>query len=298
VTTDRVSRRLRAAFDDAGAQGWLHVRELSPSGAEVALDADTPVALSSVYKLPLLVAFLRMVDAGEIDPTRRVTVPPAPRTAGSTGLSIMRDPVTMSWRDLAVQMITVSDNAAADVLLHKVGLERVTTTLRTLGLDATTVTRGSAEEIAGLMTETGAHSVADAFEALTDLDHVALPSGYDPLRASASTARDMTTLLAALWTGQAASAEQTAFAKVLLSQRNGPYRLRAGFPHDAIQLADKTGTLGSLRHDVGVVEFPDRTAYAMAVFTRSARPDRLLPGVDAVIGQAARLAVDALRANG
>jgi beta-lactamase class A len=290
-----ISRLLRATFDDAGVQGWLHVRELEPGGAEVALAADESVALSSVYKLPLLVAFLRMVDAGELDPARRVTVPASPRTAGSTGLSIMRDPVTMSWRDLAVQMITVSDNAAADVLLHKVGLERITTTLRALGLNATTVTRGAAEELAGLVTETGATSVADAFAALTDLDHVAAPSGYDPLRASASTARDMTALLAALWTGRAASPEQTGFARTVLAQRTGPYRLRAGFPHDAIAIADKTGTLGSLRHDVGVIEFPDGTAYAAAVFTRAARPDRLLPGVDAVIGQAARLAVDALR---
>jgi beta-lactamase class A len=295
MTTAGISRLLRATFDDAGVQGWLHVRALSASGADVALAADEPVALSSVYKLPLLVAFVRMVDAGEIDPTRRVTVPATPRTAGSTGLSIMRDPVTMSWRDLAVQMITVSDNSAADVLLRKVGLERVTMTLRALGLDATTVTRGSAEEIAGLMTETGAHSVAEAFAALADLDHVATPSGYDPLRASASTARDMTTLLTALWTGQAASPEQTEFAKTVLAQRVGPYRLRAGFPHDAIAVADKTGTLGALRHDVGMVEFPDGDAYAVAVFTRAARPDRLLPGVDAVIGQAARLAVDALR---
>jgi beta-lactamase class A len=100
-----------------------------------------------------------------------------------------------------------------------------------------------------------------------------------------------------LWTGRVVSPEQTAFAKTVLSQRVGPHRLRLAFPHDGVRLADKSGSLGSLRHDVGVFEFPDGEAYAVAVFTRAARPDMVLPGAEGVIGEAARVAVNALRSS-
>jgi hypothetical protein len=63
------------------------------------VDPDEPVVMASVYKLPLLVAFCRRVDAGDLDAREQVTVDPAGRTTGPTGLSVMRDPVTMSWRD-------------------------------------------------------------------------------------------------------------------------------------------------------------------------------------------------------
>jgi beta-lactamase class A len=295
VNRARIRRRLQDVFDDAGVQGWLHARPVEESTAGIDHDADEPVALSSVYKLPLLVTVSRMIDDGELDPTERVTVPASGRTAGSTGLSLMRDPLTISWRDLVVQMITVSDNAAADELLRRVGLPRVTATLRALGLDSTTVTRGSAEELAGLLSDTATTTLAAAFAALADPDTAADPSSYDPLRASASTARDITTLLSALWTGRAASPEQTAFATTVLGQRIGPHRLRLAYPHDRVTLADKTGSLGSLRHDVGVFGFPDGGAYAVAVFTRAARPDLLLPSAEVAIGRAARIAVDALR---
>ena len=60
-------------------------------------------------------------------------------------------------------------------------------------------------------------------------------------------------------------------------------------------MANKTGTLGALRHDVGVVRFPGEDPYAVAVLTRSARADLILPRADAAVGAAARHAVDALR---
>jgi beta-lactamase class A len=44
-----------------------------------------------------------------------------------------------------------------------------------------------------------------------------------------------------------------------------------------------------------VVEYPDGSAYAVAVFTRGRRPAFTDPTADAAIGKAARLAVEFLR---
>ncbi len=64
-----------------------------------------------------------------------------------------------------------------------------------------------------------------------------------------------------------------------------------------MRTSGKTGTLPTVRNEVGVVEYPDGGRYAVAVFTRSASTSQKNAAADAVIGRAARLAVDALRAG-
>jgi beta-lactamase class A len=288
---------IRALFEDVGARGWLHaVRlDLNAAEAEVAVDADDSVPMASVYKLPLLAAFCELVDAGELDPRQQLTLQPEGRTPGPTGLSIFADPVTLSLRDLAVSMMSVSDNAAADALLDVVGLERLADFLHRHGLAHTVVRRGSAGTLRELLRRTKTDDPDAALAVLADNDQTDPAGVYEAANASASTARDMTKLLGLLWAGALLSPEQTGFVQRAMGLQVFGHRLAAGFPHDAVKVAGKTGTFGALRHEVGVVELPDGSAYAIAIFTRAARGDRRLPRVDAAIGQAARLAVDHLR---
>jgi beta-lactamase class A len=255
------------------------------------------VVMASVYKLPLLVAFCRRVDAGEIDPREPVTVDPAERTPGPTGLSVMRDAVTLSWRDLACSMISVSDNAAADVLLRRVGLAHVNETLGDLGLERTRVLGGTADVLRSLVADTAASDTAAAFRTLTSNDAAPPVSAYDAVLASATTAREMTRLLAAVWSDHAASPRQCRFARELLGAQAWQHRLRSGFPPVGVRVAGKTGTLAAVRNEVGVVQFDGERPVAVAVFTRAARAEELLPRADAVIGQAARIAVTDLRSG-
>lgn len=285
---------IRAAFADAGVRGWLHAAVVGKGGAELGIDPDAEVTTASVFKLPVLVALARAVDAGEIDPRTAVVVDPASRTDGPTGLSVLADPVTMSLRDLAVSMTTVSDNAAADVLLDVLGLPRVHGALAGLGITRTRVQRVDATFTA-LARELGARDLAASFARLADPDDPPPPSAYDPVLGSSTTPRDMTTLLSLLWRDEAASAEQCAFVRRLLGLQVSRARLASGFPYDDVRVSGKTGTLGALRNEVGVVEYPGEAPVAVAVFTLAARPERVLPRVDAVIGEAARLAVTALR---
>jgi beta-lactamase class A len=290
---------VRDLFTRAGVRGWLHARPVDPTDpAEVAVAADEPVVMASVYKLPVLVAFCRAVDAGELDPREPVRVEPSMRTAGETGLSVLADPVTMSRRDLARSMITVSDNAAGDALLADVGLPRVARTLADLGLTGTHVDGGTREVHETLIRDTNAADLTEAMARLADNDHPVRTTALDPLLASATTARDMTALLAAIWTGRAASAEQCRFMRTVLGQQVWPHRLASGFAYPGVRVAGKTGSLGPLRHEVGVVEHRHEPAIAVAVFTTAARADRHLPRVDAAIGQTARAAVTALRPGG
>ncbi|MFI2228444.1 serine hydrolase [Nocardia testacea] len=289
------AERIRAIFADAGCTGRLHARRCDGSDEEVCIGGTERVVTASVYKLPLLLAYCRAVDAGRLDPLARLTLTPSECTPGPTGISALHDPVTMSRRDLATSMMTVSDNAAADLLLGEVGLAAVHELLESLGLDRTRLVGGTADIHRSLVRDTDTHGTAEAFAALADNDEAWTVAAYDPAYTSATTPAEMTRLLAALWRGEVVSAEQTDFARAVMRRQVWPHRIAAGFPHRGVAVAGKTGTIGIIRNEVAVVEFPGEYPVAVAVFTRAARADPALPAVDAAIAEAARIAVTELR---
>ncbi|MCX0274767.1 class A beta-lactamase-related serine hydrolase [Nocardia zapadnayensis] len=289
------AERIRAVFADAGCTGRLHARRCDGSAAEISIGGTDRVVTASVYKLPLLLAYCRAVDAGRLDPLARLTLTPSECTPGPTGISALHDPVTMSRRDLATSMMTVSDNAAADLLLGEIGLAAIHELLASLGLALTRLVGGTADIQRSLVRDTDTHGTAEAFSALADNDEAWTVSAYDPAYTSATTPEEMTRLLAALWRGEVLSGEQTDFARAVMRRQVWPHRIAAGFPHRGVAVAGKTGTIGIIRNEVAVVEFPGEHPVAVAVFTRAARADPALPAVDAAIAEAARIAVTELR---
>ncbi|MER7726975.1 serine hydrolase [Streptomyces sp. NPDC096323] len=290
-----VESTLRGMFDDAGVRGWLHVAELHRPSARVTVDPDEQLPMGSVYKIPVMVAFCRLAEAGLIDPVRRVTLEPGERVPGPTGISILRDAVTMSLRDLVVLMMTISDNTSADAVLRAVGPDVVDAVCRSLGMPDTRIHGGVVNTFSRLVAETGTHSLDAALARVADNDTVVPPGVYDPAYKASTTPSDMARLLRAIWTGRAASEEHCAFMRGVMRQQPWTHRLASGFPYDDVTVYGKTGTFGSLRHEAGVVELADGTTYTAVVFTQAARSDNKLPRADAVIGAAARAAVEELR---
>ncbi|MEU8797957.1 serine hydrolase [Spirillospora sp. NPDC048819] len=289
-----VTERIEAEFHSAGVTGFLHVTDMD-TGREVAVRADDPVVLASVFKVPLLVTFHRQAAEGLLDPAEPVTLRPQDRTAGPTGISAMQDEVRMSLRDLTLLMITVSDNAAADAVLDRVGRDAVNATAAALGLRDTVVEVSGRELHETLLADAGADTFADVWTRLDEPGVAARLRALDPLRTSRSTPRDMTRLLSMIWRDEAAPPDGCAAMRRLFGLQVWPHRLSSGFPYDDVVVSGKTGTLPTLRNEVGAVEYPDGGRYAVAVFTRSLLPIAVLPHADAVIGTAARMAVESLR---
>ena len=117
----------------------------------------------------------------------------------------------------------------------------------------------------------------------------------DPRRSSSAPPRELTALLGAIWRDEAASPAACAQMRRALGLQVWPHRLSAGFPYDDVRVSGKTGSLPTLRHEIGVVEYPDGGRYAAAVLTRSALPTPTQPLADAAIGTVARMAVEHLR---
>jgi beta-lactamase class A len=251
--------------------------------------------MASVYKLPLSVVWADLADRGVVDPRAVLELDPRRRTPGPTGVSILQDPLRVSARDLVRLMLTLSDNAAADSILELVGLDRLNQFVRSLGLDSTHVRHGTRGSQQQLQLDTGTRTFPASLLALAALHRDVLTAEYDPAVASHTSARDMTRLIGLLWTRTVARGDAGRLVRQAMAQQVWRTRLASGFPHDDVTVAGKTGTLGVLRHEVGVVTFPGEHPVAVAVFTRSVRAESRLPAVDQAIGEAARLAVSQLR---
>ncbi|WP_406508273.1 serine hydrolase [Streptomyces sp. NBC_00212] len=287
-----VRSRITAAFTDAGITGSLCATDID-TGADITLAADTPVSTASVHKLCLVATLYREAAAGRIDPTTPLDIPAGGRAPGPTGLAVMRDAARLSLRDLASLAIAVSDNAAADLLWDHLGLDTVNATMNALGLTRTIAVHNQAGLYATMVTDTGRSGPA----ALVDPAAVARLTVLDPTRTNRSTPREICALLAAVWRDELCQEPWADELRAILGVQAWSHRLASGFPFDDVHVSGKTGTLPTLRHEAGVVEYPDGGRYAVAVFTRAASTAATLPAADAAIGRAARIAVDALRAT-
>ncbi|SDH75658.1 serine hydrolase [Nonomuraea jiangxiensis] len=275
-------------FGRAGVTGWLYAADIE-SGREIGHGADEPLPTASMFKVALLVEFCRQADAGLLDPACRVTVPGGAREAGPTGIAVMLDDVTISLRDLAYLMIAVSDNSSADALLGRIGFDAVNAMLDALGLEVTRVTQSCETMNRSMRTDTG-HGWP-----YLDPDDIERLSALDPARTNRSTPREMARLFRLIWRDEAASPAMCAWMRSVFKLQVWPHRLASGFPYDDVAVGGKTGTMPTLRCESGVVEYPDGRSYAVAVFTRSFSAALNQPRADAVIGTAARMAVDHLR---
>lgn len=296
-----VDAAVAAACGEARVRALYHARDLA-SGAELGSGSDEPVVLASVFKVPVAVELARQFESGRLDPRQRVRVPAEGRTTGGTGLSALRDEVEMSLRDLAQLMISVSDNAATDVVMQHAGRDAVNATMAALGLGATHLEGDCAFLLGRLLDDL---QLSDAERERLQRGDEELFSEIAPERwqrchdlqpatTNRSTPREMARLLELVWKDEAGPPEACALVRRIMGQQVWPHRLRSGFP-GSVRCSGKTGTLPFIRNEVGVVEHPDGGRYAVAVFTVAESPVMLQPAADHVIGRVARIAVDALR---
>jgi len=145
-------------------------------------------------------------------------------------------------RDLATMMVAVSDNSATNVLIERVGMERVNVWLAELGLKATRLRRQM-------------------------MDVRAAQQG----RENTATPRELVTLLAALHRGKVLDKANTDdFFRVLSTHKHG--YIPALLPAE-LTVADKPGDLDAVRNDAGIVFVPGRP-FAIAVMTTFGRDER------------------------
>jgi beta-lactamase class A len=304
-----LQQRVEALSREAG-RGVLGVGVLDIRTGERWLHNGTrPFPMQSVYKAPIAVAVLRDVDRGRLKLDQVVTirredlsVPLSPINREFSGESR-----TYTLRRLLENMVSLSDNTAADALTRLVGgPAAVTAVMKEAGIEGMRVDRYERDmqpQTLGLgpfqpeWTDYAALSAAS--------NRVPEAQKRQALEAALADPRDSPTpaatleFLAKLQAGQLLSAASTdLLLAIMRGSPTGPDRLKAGLPKGS-SLAHKTGTsatslgINMATNDIGLATLPDGRVIAIAAYlSASDKPakerERILAGI-------ARAAVEALR---
>lgn len=294
---------MRALFDDLAVTGSAYAAPIDGSG--VGFREDEPMTPASVMKIQVALAAAEAIATGALDGLDQRTLAPERRTAGPIGMSLLRDEVRMSVRDLIPQMLSISDNVATDELLSLVGLDRVNGLTTRLGLTGTRITGDLRSMLDDLAREAG---FAD-YRAMDSHDPAAGPPSIeevrqrlhesatlDPARSSHTTAADTVRLLQVIWSDAGVSPQACATVRQAMGWQLTRHRIASGFGPDVAVAAKSGGLMGLVRNEAGVVTLPTGERYAIAVFTRNAPDPDLDPGrVDQGIGRIARALVSEIR---
>lgn len=287
---------MKAAMLDTtlGVRAHVHAREIDGTG-HTGVRASEPVVSASVFKVPVLIEACERMASGEIDARMRVELNVKDhQVEGPTGLSVFSDPVSLSFRDLCLSMITVSDNRATDVVMEILGIESINRRMISLGLDHTVLER----DCHGLFTtvkEDYREFGITVPESLVDDEWTILRTrALDPRRTNRTTPAESTALMSMVWREDGLDPRACGEARRILGAQVWSHRLRRGFP-ETVKVSGKTGTLPHIRNEIGVVEFPDGRRYAVAVFLRVPSPATVAPRFDDAIAELAREAVMDLR---
>lgn len=267
------------AGEIAGVLG-VYARDLR-SGVEVRYNADTPFPTASVMKIPIIYELYRQVEAGQVDLGRRLTLSAADMVPGSGILQDLDLGLSPTIKDLATLMITVSDNAATDLVLAQIGLDALAATLQRLGLTQTTIpltVRGLLYSTVGLDATNPAHTYALYQErsAAGVIDWNC--RAYGDTDNNVSTPREMATLLADIEGREGLSAASCDAIIDIMKRQKYTDRIPRYLPEGTV-VAHKTGSLRGIRNDAGIVYAPDGP-YVIGLFAK--RLSDPLAGVDAL----------------
>jgi beta-lactamase class A len=202
-------------------------------------------------------------------------------------------------------MLTISDNAATNVIESVVGLEAINHRLGAIGCHETVVVDFGAmlDEVAldlgfvdypQLLVAQRGELGSEAQARSTDQARIDACRALDVSKTNRTTARDATRLLAAIWADTAAGAPARTTLRSVMAQQ--VTRRLAGAVPAGGALAAKSGTLfGRVANEIAVITDPDGDAYAVAICTRAHVPYRNQVAINAVMARAATEAIRLLR---
>ena len=265
------------------------------SGAQVFLNGDQPFPMASTYKIPIAMALLSKVDAGELRLTDMIEIDDDEWVFSQViAANFIHQGLALSVANLLEVMITHSDNTATDVCLRLAGgPAAVTHHLGQLGIEGIRVDRSTAALLRDFYgVEPGRTNLAEVARIARADPAMVIASKpdfeADPL--DKSTPRAMLSLLTSLYQGKALSEKSTEFLLGAMARTvTKPERLGALLPKNT-PVAHKTGTVGGVANEVGFITLPDQRSFAIVVFTRGS--DTPLADRERAVAEVARTLYD------
>jgi beta-lactamase class A len=264
-----VESEMRKAIAASGADVSLALRPLD-GRSEILIDPDRAFHAASTMKVPVMIELFREAHSGALGlddslPIRNqfrsiVDGSPYALSEGDDSDEEIYAAVgkTLTLRQLCEAMIVSSSNFAANLLIDKLGADKIQHTVEALGADGIRVLRGVEDQKA-----------------------------FDKGLNNSTTARGLLVLLDRLANGRAVDAQADAEMIGILKRQKFNDAIPAGVPA-GVAVAHKTGSITRIHHDAGIV-YANRP-YVLVVLVRGIE-DQKQSAV--LIAQLSRLAFEA-----
>lgn len=257
---------LEAVIAEAAGHGGelaVAVRHLGRGERYGWRDAE-PYPAASTIKVLILAALYEAAAEGRVRLDERVALRAEQQVTGSGVLQVLSPGTRLYLRDLAELMIVVSDNAATNMILERIGLERVNALAARLGLRGTQLLRPLQ----------------------------VIPAGASGT--NTTTAADLAELLSLLGRGQVVSWDACRRMIATLKRQQINDALPAQLPDPrpggligelpAWELAHKTGGIRGYQHDCGLLYLPGQVI-VIAVLTAHCGPPEQARALIARVGR-------------
>jgi beta-lactamase class A len=272
---DGLRKAVEAEIVASGAEVSLAFKDLQTGDVLFIREKDM-VHAASTMKVPVLIEVFKQAEEGKFrldDPMviKNEFSSIVDGSAYSLNKADDSDPEiyglvgrSLTVRELAERMITVSSNLATNLLIELVKPENVRSTLNLLGVRRMRVLRGVED---GKAFEKGWNNLTDALDLLKVMESIASGKAGSP-----PACREMIRIL-----------EKQSF-------RSG---IPAGLPQ-GIRVANKTGSISGMEHDAAIVFPPGRNPYILVVLTRGVKSAE---EGEALIARLSRIIYDGVAGN-
>ncbi len=225
------------------------------SGGYVDVNAGASFPAASTIKVPILVAFFQDVDAGKIRLDEILTMQQDMVAGGSGNMQYKPVGTQFTVLELATKMITISDNTATNMLIAKLGgIDALNQRFRSWGL-TTTVIRNKLPDLEGTNT---------------------------------TSPKELGNLLAMVNQGNLVSMQSRDRLLDIMRHTERDTLLPSGLGAGAI-VAHKTGDIGTMLADAGLVDMPNGKRYIATVMilrpNNDPRAEKLISAISGIAYQ-------------
>lgn len=209
------------------------------TGAYVGVESATTFSAASTIKIPVLIAFFEDVDAGKVKLNEKLVMTEELVAGGSGNMQYSTPGTEFTALETATRMIMISDNTATNMIMERLGgAEVLNQRFRTWGLAETQINNP-----------------------LPDLEGT-----------NTTSPRDLVNLMAAVSRGDLLSLRSRDWVIDIMKRTVTDTLLPQGLGEGAT-IAHKTGDIGSMVGDAGVIDMPNGKRYLAAVMVKRPHND-------------------------
>lgn len=229
-------QKIDAKYPNVKPQAWFIDLD---NGAFVTYNGTQPIPAASTIKIPVLVAFFQEVDKGNIHLDQMLPMTKDVIVSGSGDMQYMQENKKFIAIEVARKMIVISDNTATEMLVKQIGgKEVINQRFKEWGMKHTEINN-----------------------ILPDLEGT-----------NKTSSEDLSKLLARIERGDLISARSRDRLIDIMQGTRTRTLLPQGLEKQA-NIAHKTGDIGTIIGDAGIIDMPTGKRYIGAVFAERAYDD-------------------------